>query len=204
MTPPGAAPWPEDGPIRDPCPPMPDLSYEEYLRAEAENQARRRRPLRLLLLFLAGFLVMQYGWEMSRGTALERLVIHDLTVRPAAWTIGQLWPEAGVRAQEHRLVAPAGRLNVLNGCEGLETLFLLLAAFAAYPFGWRARLLGMGLGTLLVFVLNQGRIIALWHVFLHDRALFGVLHGTVLPLALVAACLLYFLYFLGRGEPRPA
>lgn len=183
---------------------MPDLSYDEFLRREAEAESRRRRPLRLLLLFLATFLALQYAWEMSRGTALERLVIHDLTVRPAAWIIDRVWPDAGVEAREHRLVGPRGRLNVLNGCEGLETLFLLLAAFVAYPFGWRARLLGMGLGSLLVFVLNQGRIVALWHAFTGDRALFGILHGTVLPLALVAACLVFFLSFLDRGGPRPA
>jgi hypothetical protein len=62
----------------------------------------------------------------------------------------------------------------------------------------------MALGALLVFVLNQGRIIALWHAFVSDRALFGLLHGTVLPLALIAACLVFFLYFLGRHDPRPA
>lgn len=183
---------------------MPDLSYDEFLQAERRDHARRRHPLRLLLLFLAGFFALQYAWEMSRDTALERLVIHDLTARPAAWIIQQAWPEQGVRAAAHRLVSDHGRLNILNGCEGLETLFLLMAAFIAYPFGWRQRLLGMALGAVLVFVLNQGRIIALWHAFVGDRALFGILHGTVLPLLLVAACLVYFLIFLNRGESRPA
>lgn len=181
---------------------MSDLSYPEFLAAEARAEARRRHPLRLVLLFLATFLVLQYGWEMSRGTALERFVIHDLTVRPAAWVIGGIWPEAGVAAREHRLVAPAGRLNILNGCEGLETLFLLLAAFVAYPLAWRSRLLGMALGLALVFVLNQARIVLLWQVWTGERALFGLLHGTLLPLALIAACLAYFLVFLARHDPR--
>jgi exosortase/archaeosortase family protein len=86
----------------------------------------------------------------------------------------------------------------------METLFLLTAAFMAYPFAWRPRLLGLGLGALLVFALNQVRIVALWHAFLHDRGLFGLLHGTVLPLALVAVCLVFFLAFIARHDPRPA
>jgi exosortase/archaeosortase family protein len=183
---------------------MPDLSYQEFLQSEARQQARLRSPLRLLALFLAAFFALQYAWEMCRDTPVEQVVIHDFTARPAAWLIHQIWPEEGVRAAGHRLVSEQGRLNILNGCEGLETLFLMTAAFIAYPFVWRARLLGMALGALLVFVLNQGRIIALWHAFLHDRALFGILHGTVLPLAMVAVCLIYFLVFLSRGEPRPA
>ena len=183
---------------------MGSISYQELLDAEARAEAARRRPLRLLLLFLAVFFSMQYAWEMSRGTGLESLVIHDFTARPAAWIIDAIWPETGVEARAHRLVSPRGRLNILNGCEGLETLFLLSAAFLAYPFAWPARLLGLGLGVLLVFVLNQARIVALWHAFLHDRALFGVLHGTVLPLALVAVCLVFFMAFVARHDPRPA
>ncbi len=181
---------------------MTDQSYQAFLQADVQAAARRRRPLRLLLLFLATFLSLQYVWEMSRGTALERVVIHDLTVRPAAGVIDAIWPEVGVEAREHRLVAPVGRLNILNGCEGLEVLFLLLAAFVAYPFAWRARLLGMALGIGLVFVLNQARIVLLWQVWTGERALFGLLHGTLLPLLLVVACLAYFLLFLARHDPR--
>lgn len=175
---------------------MPDLSYPELLEAEARAEARRRHPLRLLTVFLLAFFALQYGWEMARGSAVERLVIDRLTVQPAAWLIDELWPEHGVAAQGHRLVSAHGRLNVLNGCEGLETLFLLVAAFLAYPLAWRARLAGILSSIGLVFVLNQGRIVLLWQAWLSDRTHFGLLHGTLLPLALVALSLLFFLAFL--------
>ncbi|MDP1927542.1 MAG: archaeosortase/exosortase family protein [Thiobacillus sp.] len=178
---------------------MHPLSHAEFIEAGARAEAQRRQPLRVLLIFLAAFFSLQYAWEMSRDSWLERLVIDQLTVRPAAWMIDLLWPAYQVHAEGHRLVAAAGRLNILNGCEGMETLFLLAAAFIAYPFAWRIRLLGLGAGTLLVFVLNQTRIIVLWHAFLHDRAWFGVLHGTVLPVLLVASCLVFFLVFLRRA-----
>jgi len=180
------------------------ISYPEMLEAEARAAARRRRPARMLAIFLAVFFALQYAWEMSRGTWLERVVIDHATVAPAAWLIDGLWPGQEVRAVGHRLISPQGRLNVLNGCEGLETLFLLVAAVLAYPFTWRARLLGLLLGTLLVYVLNQVRLVWLWHAFQQDRALFGLLHGTVLPLVMVAICLLGFLWFVARHDPRPA
>lgn len=179
-------------------------SYDQLLAQEARAEARRRRPPRLLLIFLAVFFALQYAWEMSRGSPIERAVIDHATVAPAAWLIDSLWPGQGIRAEGHRLVSPHGRLNVLNGCEGLETLFLLVAAVLAYPFPWRARLAGLLLGTLLVYGLNQARLVLLWHAFQQDRALFGLLHGTVLPLAMVALCLLGFLWFVARHDPRPA
>lgn len=183
---------------------MNTVSYRELIDAEARAEARRRRPLRLIVVFLAIFFSLQYAWEMSRGTPVERAIIDHATVAPAAWLIDSIWPEQGATAQGHRIVSPQGRLNVLNGCEGLETLFLLAAAFLAYPFAGKARLTGLALGLALVYGLNQARIVLLWQAFLHDKALFGVLHGTVLPLAMIAACLVFFLLFLAWHEPRSA
>jgi exosortase family protein XrtM len=183
---------------------MNTISYQELLDAEANKEARRRRPLRLLLIFLVTFFALQYAWEMSRGSLVERVVIDQATVAPAAWLIGSLLPGQDIRAEGHRLVSPQGRLNVLNGCEGLETLFLLMAAVLAYPFAWRSRLAGLLLATLLVYGLNQVRLVLLWHAFQQDRALFGLLHGTVLPLVMVAVCLLGFLWFVARNDPQSA
>ncbi|KVW94767.1 hypothetical protein ABW22_11380 [Thiobacillus denitrificans] len=177
-------------------------SHSEIVEAESRAQVRRREPWRVLLVFLAVFFALQYAWERGRDTAVEHVFIDELTVRPAAWIIDRLWPVFQVHAEGHRLVAAAGRLNILNGCEGMETLFLLAAAFIAYPFAWRTRLFGLAAGALLVFALNQVRIVMLWHAFLHDRVWFGILHGTVLPVLLVAACLVFFLAFLGRETPR--
>lgn len=183
---------------------MVDLSYREFLDQEVRAQARRRHPLRILVLFLVVFLVLQQAWGLCRDTPVERLFIDQITARPAAWAIDLIRPGHGVEARGHSLVSSRGRLNILNGCEGLEALFLLAAAFVAYPFTLRARLLGLGLGIVLIFALNQARIVALWFAFLNDRALFGMLHGTVLPLALVAACLAYFLAFIARHDVRSA
>ncbi|MGO9445892.1 MAG: exosortase/archaeosortase family protein [Thiobacillaceae bacterium] len=183
---------------------MPTLSYPEILEAEAEAHAQRRSPIRLVIIFLAVFFSLQYGWELSRGTAVEHAVIDQATVVPSAWIINQIWPDQHVVAEGHRLVAPMGRLNILNGCEGMETLFLLVAAFVAYPVTWRKRWLGIGLGFLLVYALNQARLLLLWHTFLTNRELFGALHGTVLPLLMVACCFIYYLVFLSRHDPESA
>ena len=83
-------------------------------------------------------------------------------------------------------------------------LFLLIAAFASAQLPWRARLGGLLAGTLLVFVLNQGRILALFYAYRSDKALFDLLHGTVAPLLLIALSSLFFLFWLARyGAAAP-
>lgn len=153
-----------------------------------------------LAIFLVVFFVLQWSWGTARDTAVERLVIHEATVRPAAALIRTLSPEIEARPVAASIKAPGGGLNILNGCEGTEVMFLLIAAFAAVRLGWKRRLVGLALGLGLVYVLNQGRILALFYVFRNERALFDLLHTTLLPVVLIAAVVLYFYVILYRDQ----
>ena len=182
------------------------LSYDELLRSWQTH--RPASVVRMALVMLAVFLVLQITYGAARGTWVERLVIDTLTVKPAASLIRTLSPEVAVIAEGTRLKAPGGGINILNGCEGTEVLFLLYAAFAAAALPWRARIAGLLAGTLLVYALNQVRIIALFYSYRSDKALFDLLHGTVAPLTLIALTALFFLYWLDRygrqGAPDAA
>lgn len=156
-----------------------------------------------MLAFLALFFALQAGYSSGRGGALERLVIEQATVRMAAVLIDTLSPELQVKADGPRLRAPGGGLNVLNGCEGTDVAFLLVAAMAVAPLPWRRRLAGLALGLPLVYALNQVRVLALFYAFRSDRSWFELLHGAVAPLVLVLAVGLFFMVWLNRGTPRP-
>ena len=171
--------------------------------AHSDLGGPKPRPLWLqALLFGAVFFVLQAGYGAVRDTWVERLVIDTLTVKTAAWSIRTLTPDVAVEAVGSRLKAPGGGINIINGCEGTEVLFLLYAAFASALLPWRARLTGALAGTALVFLLNQGRVLALFYAYRSDKALFDLLHGTVAPLLLIALSALFFLYWLGRyGAP---
>ena len=157
-----------------------------------------------VLAFLVLFFALQAGYSGGRGGALERLVIDQATVRTAAALIDTLSPELQVRADGPRLRARGGGLNVLNGCEGTDVAFLLLAALVVAPLPWRRRLAGLALGLPLVFALNQLRVLALFYAFRSDRAWFDLLHGAVAPLLLVLAVGVFFIVWLNRGPARAA
>ncbi|MFX7938312.1 hypothetical protein ABTK47_19515, partial [Acinetobacter baumannii] len=87
------------------------------------------------------------------NTVIEHFIIHSVTTVTAVHLIHFFTPSIQAQALGSRIAAPGGGINILNGCEGTEVLFLLIAALLAYPFLWRSRLLGLVGGTLLVFVL---------------------------------------------------
>ncbi|HKT73404.1 MAG TPA: exosortase/archaeosortase family protein [Steroidobacteraceae bacterium] len=154
------------------------------------------------LLFLLIFTALQLGWQAARGTWLEQVVIHDVTVSPAAAAVNFLTPDAHALAIKFSINAPGGGLNVLNGCEGTEALFLLLAAFLVAPLPWRSRFGGFLLGVGMVFVVNQLRILALFYAYRADHALFDPLHGTVAPILVILLVAGYFYGWLLYSRPR--
>lgn len=180
-----------------------------YLAGAGENvpaapPRQPASPVRRILLFLAVFVALQTLWAGARGSAVEHLLIDTATVRPAAALVHLLTPELDVRAIGTRLVAAGGGINILNGCEGLEALFLLAAAFAVADLSWRRRMAGLALGAVLVYLINQARIVGLFYANRMDRALFDQLHGTAGPLLLVVLVGLYFFAWLHRAATTDA
>lgn len=154
------------------------------------------------LAFVLIFMALQAGWEALRGTWVERLWIHDVTVGVATGLINLLTPGVQAVAVGSRITSPGGGLNVLLGCEGTDVLFMLTAAFCLAPLPWRTRWLGWLCGLVWVFALNQARIAALFYAFRADRELFHQLHSTAAPLLMVVLTGLFFHLWLQRGAPQ--
>lgn len=149
-----------------------------------------------LTLFAVLFIAMQAGWSVAQGTTLEHITVGDWTVKPAAFWIQLLTPDIGANAQGYSINAPGGGINVLNGCEGFEVIFLWIAALAITPLSWRNRGLGLVLGVGLIWVLNQVRILVLFYANRSDKVWFSQLHGTIAPLVLIVAVAGVFTLFV--------
>lgn len=154
--------------------------------------------------FIGAFVLLQSTWEAARGSWVERLWVHDLTVRSATGLINWLTPDVHAVPQGTRIAAAGGGLNVLFGCEGTDVLFLLTSAFVAFALPWRARLAGLAAGLAWVFVLNQWRIVALFYSFRADRVLFDLVHTTAAPLVMIALTGLFFHLWLHRSTRSAA
>ncbi|MBS1994674.1 MAG: exosortase/archaeosortase family protein [Cyanobacteria bacterium SZAS LIN-2] len=161
---------------------------------------------RRLLFFAVVFAALQLGWQAARGTSVERWVVHDGTVVPAARLINLLTPGQHAIAIRATLHAPGGGINILNGCEGVEALFLLVAAFLAASLRPRTRWLGIALGSIVVFAINQVRILVLFYAYRADPSWFDCLHATVTPIAVIVLVGSYFYSWLvydssSRSQP---
>ncbi|HEY5603136.1 MAG TPA: archaeosortase/exosortase family protein [Gammaproteobacteria bacterium] len=152
--------------------------------------------LRLVAVFAGVFFALQWGYQQASGTVIEKAIIDVATVRPSAFMINQINPMEQVIAEGHRLVSPFAKLSVLNGCEGTESLFLIMAAILAFRAPWRHKLAGLALGVILIYLANQARIVSLYFALKSDPALFSALHGYVAPTLIIAVGCVYYLWWM--------
>jgi exosortase/archaeosortase family protein len=138
-----------------------------------------------VIVFVATFCVLQLGWQALGDTRIHRWVVDDATVGVAVAIVNHVTPAVNAQAVGTRMRAVGGGLNIVNGCEGTETWFLLCAAFAIAPLPWRARFGGLALGTLVTFATNQLRVLALFYSSRNNPELFNLLHAVVGPIVVV-------------------
>jgi exosortase family protein XrtM len=170
----------------------------------ASLPGKYRSPNRALhaVLFLAIFGALDYGYYLTRGTVVEHLLIDTLTVRPAAAVINAVVPAAAAMANGSSLLTSFGRINIKEGCEGSEGMFLLIAAILPFPARWLSKLIGVCAGVFLMYAMNQLRLLGLvaslhWH-----RAWFESLHGLIAPTCIVAAGCIFFFAWVSAVAPR--
>lgn len=155
-------------------------------------------------LRMAGAFLLAYAAWATAPAGMQRFFLERLTVAPAAALVNLVSPAESAAAQGPALVSPRARLSVREGCDGLDAMLLLAAALIAAPRGWRARRIGLAGGLLLLYALNQARIVALWFALRHDREVFTLLHGIVAPAVLAGAACAFFAWWLWRRPPAPA
>jgi len=168
-----------------------------FVSPETLEAERAGRPLwRVLGTFLLCFFLLQLLWDHARGAPLERWFIDRATAGTSAALINLFTPQEVAVARGSSIVGRDGAINIRRGCEGVEALFLLIAACAAYPFAVPLRLAGIAAGSLLVFVVNQARLLTLYYSVRQAPALFDSVHGLIAPLLLIICTVGFFIMML--------
>lgn len=168
---------------------------------EQDTPPKQMGVVTQVIIFLLCFTLLQFGWQVVRDDDFGHFVRGAATVKPATQMIHWLSPQIDAVANGNQIKASGGGIVVKIGCEGLEAMFILIAAFIVAPLKWMPKLVGMLLGTLLIYLSNQVRIVSLFYAYRADKPLFYLLHGTITPIVLVTIACLFFYFWLARFQP---
>ena len=157
--------------------------------------------LALLVRFVAIFLLLQALYHAIPDDVLATIVVHHALAQPAAWLIDTLGI-ADVRAATNQVLGARGTLEIIRGCDGSSSFFLLLAAIGAFPAAWRHQAAGIALGLLLLHAINVTRITGLYAALQADLQLFHLAHEFVAPTITVLATCLYYAWWCAQVRAR--
>jgi exosortase H (IPTLxxWG-CTERM-specific) len=95
-------------------------------------------------------------------------------------------------------------LDIIDGCNGITPLTLLLAGVLAFPTTWRARAWGLLIGVPAVLFVNLLRIVALWYLGRYHPDWFDRSHLYVAQAFVILVTGGVWLWWLGRfAAPVP-
>lgn len=164
------------------------------------NNSNIIKPLIKIILFLSIFISLQMLYEKVDGIWFKYLIVDEVTAKTATYLINLFTPEISVKAIGNQLIADNVHLNILNGCNGLEVMFLFIPAMIITPLTLRSKLLGLLIGVPYIYLLNQARLMALFYSFRVNQSLFWSLHNTIAPILLIALTVLFLGYWLSRNQ----
>ena len=97
-------------------------------------------------------------------------------------------------------------VNIKNGCNGVETMVIFLAAVLAFPARWKARLGGLALGLVAIQAINLVRVVALFLTGAYLPRLFDTSHTVVWQTIVILCGVLLWIFWAGRsaGAPKAA
>src|SRR5262245_57820493 len=154
---------------------------------QTTSELRQRSRWHPLVTFIGVFVVLEFAFLRDVDGPMQRLLVDWATVAPGGWLISTVFRDDRVRTHGRQLVSSRVRLNVQQGCEGAELYFLMIAAVVATRTRWRARMVALVGGVILVFALNELRILSFYATLRGWSDQFEWVHGYVAPTFLVAA-----------------
>lgn len=172
----------------------------------AETDATRR-PWRREVVFLVVFLVLLAGsFTLVSWTPVNDHVIEPFTAgvaRVSGVTLALLGQDVEMRGTI--IESPEFAVNIRNGCNGVETMLIFLAAVLAFPAPWKARAVGLVFGILAIQAVNLVRVVALFYTGAYFPTWFDTSHTVIWQsLVILSGVLLWILWADRVARPKPA
>jgi exosortase H (IPTLxxWG-CTERM-specific) len=103
-----------------------------------------------------------------------------------------------------RIASEGFAVEVAQGCDAIEVCSLLASAVVAFPLGIAARLRGLGMGVLVLQILNLVRIVTLYWIGANFPDYFQDSHEIAWPAFLIVATIAIWILWVRFESPQEA
>jgi exosortase H (IPTLxxWG-CTERM-specific) len=159
------------------------------------------RRYRREITFLVVFLVLLAG----SFTVVSLRPVNDGVIEPftaaianaSGWVLRAVGQDVEMAGTVIR--SPRFAVNVRNGCNGVETMLIVLSAVFAFPAPWKARLAGAALGVVAIQLINLVRVVALFLTGAYFPDFFDASHTVVWQSVVILCGVLLWILWADRA-----
>lgn len=166
------------------------------------SSGARRDQIKFLVLFVVilavSFTLLSVNWVNDH--VIEPFTAGIATASGHALNLlGQGITQEGTVVRNEKFA-----VNIRNGCNGVETMVIFLAAVLAFPASWKSRGIGLGLGILAIQGINLVRVVALFLTGSYFRDFFDTSHTVVWQTVVILFGVLLWILWANRyAAPAP-
>jgi exosortase family protein XrtM len=159
---------------------------------------RKNRPMLLFFASFAAIFLALMTIHFFTRFHTAYFLITVLNADPSAHIINGLTPAEQAVVEGQVIRSGSFALTIARGCDGMDGILLVTAALLAFPMPWRRKLLGVGLGILLLYVANLIRIVSLYYIARYRPDWFDAAHIGVWQTLTIFIGVIYFAWWVGR------
>lgn len=162
---------------------------------ERLSQHPNYRQIKFLVLFGLFYCIFHGLYYLVPDDFLREQVYYHLIIAFCADAINWISANERVIGADNMLRSSKAALEVVRGCDGAGSLFLIVASVLAFSCSVKHKLKGLILGVALIYLLNQIRIIGLYFVVAYQKSWFLPIHTYYAPSFIVMLCVLFFAWW---------
>lgn len=156
---------------------------------------RNRKECTFFIVFIFIFIAAQSLYYFSRPLKVP-FYIQITNARLSSVVINLITPKEETFIDGKNIKSGGFSLGIAWGCEGVEGIFLIVAALTAYSIKRKWKLYGILAGTVFLYAMNIFRIIFLYYIVKYNPTLFDIMHVYVGQTFIIFFGVLFFVTWI--------
>jgi len=162
-----------------------------------------RKEIIFFLVFISIYITAHSLYYFSKPLKIP-FYLQRINTRISSSAINLATPNEATIAAGTSITTQNGlSMSVGWGCEGVEGIFMIVAALAAFSMRRKWKVYGALAGIAMIFILNIFRLIFLWYTFRYKPALFDIMHVYVGQTFIIFFSVLFFVIWIKTFANRP-
>jgi exosortase family protein XrtM len=157
------------------------------------------REIGFVVRFIVVFLTVNFLYFLVPDAFMHEVIFSRITAKPVAAIVQFISPADDMVVTGALLTSKHGSLMVTVGCEGAQSILILVSALIAYSLPVKRKIAGVICGVLFMYCMNIVRIVGVYYVTRYNPRALDIAHLYVGQTFVIVMMFLFFIFWVRRS-----